>query len=67
MTAASKTADRREPLEDEWLTVKDAAVMLGTSRHLVLKRAARGELSTAIAAKRLVISRASVEAALERA
>jgi excisionase family DNA binding protein len=50
--------------DDPWLTVKEAAEMLDISRHLVLSRAARGELQTATVAKRLVVSRASVEAAL---
>ena len=59
MGAASKILQ-----DDPWLTVKDAAEMLGISRFLVLSRAAKGELETRTIAKRLVVSRASVERAL---
>ena len=59
MGAASKVLT-----DDPWLTVKDAAEMLNISRFLVLSRAARGELETRTIAKRLVVSRASVERAL---
>jgi hypothetical protein len=64
MSAASKAVRQPVTSEDPWLTVKEAAELLDISRHLVLSRAAKGELETREIAKRLVVSRASVERAL---
>lgn len=53
---------RRKP--NTWLSVTEAARLLGVSRQTVYARANRGELTTREVADRTVVSRLSVEAAL---
>jgi predicted site-specific integrase-resolvase len=55
-----------EPVKDGWLTLPQAAKLLGIARHTLLSRALDGEIETQVIAGRRVVSRTSVEAALMR-
>lgn len=58
------TAPAKGRKPNPWLSVTEAARLLGVSRQTVYARANRGELQTREIADRTVVSRASVEAAL---
>lgn len=61
------TALRRngtEERKDAWLSLPQAAKLLGVARHTLLSRALDGEIVTEVIAGRRLVSRASVEAAL---
>ena len=53
--------------DEAWMTVSQAAKQLGCAPQTVYDKALAGELETTRVASRTFISRASVEAALERA
>lgn len=50
--------------DDPWLSVREAARMLGISPPTVLTRVIQGQLQAQTVANRTFVSRASVEAAL---
>ena len=57
-------ATRKSKLqEDIWMTLRQAALALGQTRHSVLTRIVKGELEAQIVAGRTVVSRESVERA----
>lgn len=58
MSTARKTA---APSIDPWISLGDAARMLGETRQTVLTRAVKGEVEAKNIAGRTVVSRASVE------
>lgn len=57
MTAARKTRQS----EDPWVSLVEAARMLGESRLAVLARSVKGEVEAKHIAGRTVVSRASVQ------
>lgn len=57
----SGAAGRGEPSTEPWLTIRQAARLLGIAYGTVLAKASRGELETQTVAGRLFVSRASVE------
>ena len=63
----STVARRNSPDEkkDAWLTLPQAARMLGVARHTLLSRALDGEIVTEVIAGRRLVSRESVERALD--
>lgn len=54
------------PIRDGWVSVAEAARQLGLSRPTVLARVATKQLEAEIIADRPVITRASLDALLER-
>jgi hypothetical protein len=50
----------RKKVDDEWMTLQQAASELGCTRHLVLSGIVRGELTAQVIAGRTVVSRSSV-------
>lgn len=58
MTTARKT-QMGEP--DAWVSLRAASEMLGQTRHTVLMRIVKGELTGQVIAGRTVVSRESVE------
>lgn len=70
MTNVTKTGAARKSAsytDDDWMSVPQAAKQLACAVQTVYNRALRGELETMRFAGRLFVSRASVEAAVERA
>lgn len=62
-----KTARKKhEPLNDMWMSLPKAAAELGCSRQGILVAIAKGELISDHVADRVVVSRESVEAEIER-
>ena len=57
------TAVRRNAAEekDAWLTLPQAAKLLGVARHTLLSRALDGVIETQVIAGRRLVSKASVE------
>jgi excisionase family DNA binding protein len=55
---------KRPPLDAEWMTVQEAADVLGVSRPTVMSWALAGQLVTTMIGRRHFVSRASVDAAL---
>ena len=56
-------ADERK---EEWLSIPQAQRLLGIARHTLLARTLDGEFDSQVVGGRRFISRASVEAALDR-
>lgn len=52
--------------QDGWLTIPEAARMLGIARHTLLSRALDGELTTQVVAGRRFVSRESVDRLLKQ-
>lgn len=65
MSASTSMSDRAatEPVTDGWMSVREAARILGIARPTVLTKALRGELVVQTVAGRTVVSRESVERA----
>ena len=61
---AGTGAIRKAVEAEDWLTVQEAAALLGIHRQTVLNRALAGDLEKITIGNRHFISRASVEAAL---
>lgn len=63
--ASSKVRKVQQDDNDAWVSLVTASKLLGQSRQTILLRAVKGELEAQFIAGRTVISRASVERALE--
>jgi hypothetical protein len=62
-----KTARKKhEPVSDMWLSLPKAAAELGCSRQGILVAIAKGELLSDHVADRVVVSRESVDAEIDR-
>lgn len=55
---------KKQRVDDRWMSLVEAARVLGASRQTILARAIKGDLEAEHIAGRTVISRASVERAV---
>jgi len=60
MNSARKAA----PLPDEWISLPEAARLLGESRHTVLNRSVKGEVEAQFIAGRTIVLRESIQRVL---
>jgi hypothetical protein len=67
MMATAARRNGTDEKKDAWLTLPQAARMLGVARHTLLSRALDGDIVTEVIAGRRLVSRESVERALANA